>query len=98
MSITSQNNDSISNFGGGFRRKSEYIWCIIEGKSKHFLTVLKKKTRKKKVGKSVKFESNDSVILRNLTKTRKFTRAIYRQLPLKHKPPFSSTTENYILG
>ncbi|KAF0688711.1 Uncharacterized protein FWK35_00038182 [Aphis craccivora] len=28
-SITSRNNASISNFGGGFRCKSEYPWCII---------------------------------------------------------------------
>ncbi|KAE9526246.1 hypothetical protein AGLY_013877 [Aphis glycines] len=30
MIITSRNNASISNFGGGFRWKSEYPWCIIE--------------------------------------------------------------------
>ncbi|KAF0762909.1 Uncharacterized protein FWK35_00018627, partial [Aphis craccivora] len=38
------------NFGGGFRCKSEYPWCIIEVKSKHFPTVFKKieKTKKKK--------------------------------------------------
>ncbi|KAF0764493.1 disrupted in renal carcinoma protein 2-like, partial [Aphis craccivora] len=29
-SITSQNNAPISNYGGGFRCKSEYPWCIIE--------------------------------------------------------------------
>ncbi|KAF0683292.1 Uncharacterized protein FWK35_00034865 [Aphis craccivora] len=28
--ITSQNHAPISNFGGGFRCKSEYPWCIIE--------------------------------------------------------------------
>ncbi|KAF0711311.1 Uncharacterized protein FWK35_00030309, partial [Aphis craccivora] len=28
-SITCRNNASISNFGGGFRCKSEYPWCII---------------------------------------------------------------------
>ncbi|KAE9525552.1 hypothetical protein AGLY_014079 [Aphis glycines] len=32
MIITSRNNASISNFGGGFRWKSEYPWCIIEVK------------------------------------------------------------------
>ncbi|KAF0757808.1 Uncharacterized protein FWK35_00022749 [Aphis craccivora] len=32
-SITSQNNAPISNFGGGFRWKSEYPWCIIQVKS-----------------------------------------------------------------
>ncbi|KAF0771277.1 Uncharacterized protein FWK35_00014779 [Aphis craccivora] len=48
--ITSRNNTPISNFGGGFRCKSEYPWCIIEVKSKHFPTALKKsrKTKKKK--------------------------------------------------
>ncbi|KAF0771955.1 Uncharacterized protein FWK35_00009938 [Aphis craccivora] len=30
MIITSRNNASISNFGGGFRWKSEYPWCIIK--------------------------------------------------------------------
>ncbi|KAF0756345.1 Uncharacterized protein FWK35_00035840, partial [Aphis craccivora] len=28
--ITSRNNAPISNFGGGFRCKSKYPWCIIE--------------------------------------------------------------------
>ncbi|KAF0715104.1 Uncharacterized protein FWK35_00039310 [Aphis craccivora] len=41
-SITSRNKAPISNFGGGFRWKSEYPWCIIEFKSKHFPTVFKK--------------------------------------------------------
>ncbi|KAF0758993.1 Uncharacterized protein FWK35_00019982, partial [Aphis craccivora] len=40
--ITSRNNAPISNYGGSFRCKSEYPWCIIEVKSKHFPTVLKK--------------------------------------------------------
>ncbi|KAF0763711.1 Uncharacterized protein FWK35_00011614, partial [Aphis craccivora] len=30
MIITSRNNAAISNYGGGFRCKSEYPWCIIE--------------------------------------------------------------------
>ncbi|KAF0757247.1 Uncharacterized protein FWK35_00019699 [Aphis craccivora] len=30
MIITSRNNASISNFGGGFRCKSQYPWCVIE--------------------------------------------------------------------
>ncbi|KAF0715959.1 Uncharacterized protein FWK35_00033452 [Aphis craccivora] len=38
-SITSRNNAPISNFGGGFRFKSEHPWCIIKVKSKHFPTV-----------------------------------------------------------
>ncbi|KAF0764098.1 Uncharacterized protein FWK35_00002503 [Aphis craccivora] len=33
MIITSRNNAPISNYGGGFRCKSEYLWCIIEVKS-----------------------------------------------------------------
>ncbi|KAF0771129.1 Uncharacterized protein FWK35_00020709 [Aphis craccivora] len=50
MIITSRNNAPISNYGGGFRCKSEYPWCIIEVKSKHFPTVFKKieKNKKKK--------------------------------------------------
>ena len=47
-SITSRNNAPISNFGGGFRCKSEYPWCIIEVKSKHFPTVFKKIEKNKK--------------------------------------------------
>ncbi|KAF0760909.1 Uncharacterized protein FWK35_00009786 [Aphis craccivora] len=31
--ITSRNNAPISNYGGGFRCKNEYPWCIIEVKS-----------------------------------------------------------------
>ncbi|KAE9543877.1 hypothetical protein AGLY_001855 [Aphis glycines] len=42
MIITSRNNAPISNYGGGFRCKSEYPWCIIELK---FLRNLSK-TRK----------------------------------------------------
>ncbi|KAE9543288.1 hypothetical protein AGLY_003199 [Aphis glycines] len=48
MIITSQKNASISNFGGGFRWKSEYLWCIIEVKSKNFVTVFKKTENNKK--------------------------------------------------
>ncbi|KAF0768090.1 Uncharacterized protein FWK35_00000696, partial [Aphis craccivora] len=47
-SITSRNNAPISNFGGGFRCKSEYPWCIIEVKSKYFPTVFKKIEKNKK--------------------------------------------------
>ncbi|KAF0754744.1 Uncharacterized protein FWK35_00019127 [Aphis craccivora] len=43
---TSQNNAPISNFGGGFRWKSEYPWYIIEVKNKHFPTFFKKSDRK----------------------------------------------------
>ena len=47
-SITSQNNTPISNYGGGFRWKSDYPWYIIEVKSKHFPTVFKKIEKNKK--------------------------------------------------
>ncbi|KAE9540084.1 hypothetical protein AGLY_005336 [Aphis glycines] len=49
MIITSRNNASISNFGGGFRWKSEYPWCIIE---------FSKKSRKKNDGKTGIFTQN----------------------------------------
>ncbi|KAF0736165.1 Uncharacterized protein FWK35_00018299 [Aphis craccivora] len=45
MCIISRNNAPISNFGGGFRCKSEYPWCILEVKSKH-LKINKNKLRK----------------------------------------------------
>ncbi|KAF0748471.1 Uncharacterized protein FWK35_00026825, partial [Aphis craccivora] len=48
MIITSRNNTSISTFGGGFRWKSKYTWCIIEVKNKHFLRVFKKVKKNKK--------------------------------------------------
>ncbi|KAF0768535.1 Uncharacterized protein FWK35_00006711 [Aphis craccivora] len=48
VNITSRNNAPISNFGGGFRCKSEYPWCNIEVKSKHFPTVFKKIEKNKK--------------------------------------------------
>ncbi|KAF0768842.1 Uncharacterized protein FWK35_00029003 [Aphis craccivora] len=56
-SITSRNNAPISNFGGGFRCKSEYPGCIIEVKSKHFPTTFKKsrKTKKKKMTEKREF-------------------------------------------
>ncbi|KAE9522819.1 hypothetical protein AGLY_016781, partial [Aphis glycines] len=46
-SITSRNNAPISNYGGGFRCKSEYPWCIVEVK------IFKKivKNKKKNDGK-----------------------------------------------
>ncbi|KAE9543778.1 hypothetical protein AGLY_002008, partial [Aphis glycines] len=48
MIITSRNNAPISNYGSGFRCKSEYPWCIIEVKSKYFPTVFKKNEKNKK--------------------------------------------------
>ncbi|KAF0754993.1 Uncharacterized protein FWK35_00025966 [Aphis craccivora] len=47
-SITSRNNAPISNFGCGFRWKSEYPKCIIKVKSKNFPTVFKKTEKNKK--------------------------------------------------
>ncbi|KAF0764990.1 Uncharacterized protein FWK35_00009523, partial [Aphis craccivora] len=43
-----RNNAPISNYGGGFRCKCEYPWCIIEVKSKHFPIVFKKIEKNKK--------------------------------------------------
>ncbi|KAF0766316.1 Uncharacterized protein FWK35_00005333 [Aphis craccivora] len=48
MIITRRNNAPISNSGGGFRCNSEYPWCIIEVKNKHFSTVFKKIEKNKK--------------------------------------------------
>ncbi|KAF0751226.1 sideroflexin-2-like [Aphis craccivora] len=64
MIITSRNNAPISNFGGGFRWKSEYIWCIIEVKSKHFPTVFKKNQEKQK-----KSEGNTGIFTQNQLST-----------------------------
>ncbi|KAE9529728.1 hypothetical protein AGLY_011824 [Aphis glycines] len=56
----SRNNASISNFGGGFRWKSEYSWCIIEFSKKSRKT-------KKNYGKTGIFTQNqfstDSIFL-----------------------------------
>ncbi|KAE9537626.1 hypothetical protein AGLY_006649 [Aphis glycines] len=174
--ITSQNNASISKYGGGFRCKREYPWCIIE--VKHFPTVFKKieKNKKKNDGKTgiftqnqfstkliiflwfsnfyeicqkrenlqrndndlsqtilnicyfskntLKFHHVDKIIflallkylkivykvphmhnffllafeVQMLTKIRQNHEYLQIILPLKHKPPFSPTTGNYILG
>ncbi|KAE9537364.1 hypothetical protein AGLY_006387 [Aphis glycines] len=55
--VSTRNNASISNFGGGLRWKSEYPWCIIKVKSKHFPTVFKKikKNKKKKMTEKREF-------------------------------------------
>ncbi|KAF0750325.1 Uncharacterized protein FWK35_00017166 [Aphis craccivora] len=52
MIITSRNNTQISNYGGGFRCKSEYPWCIIEFSKKS------RKTKKKNDGKTGIFTQN----------------------------------------
>ncbi|KAF0771986.1 Uncharacterized protein FWK35_00000292 [Aphis craccivora] len=55
-SITSRNNDSISNYGGGFRCKSEYPWWILEVKSKHFQ---KNREKQKKKTEKLVFDQID---------------------------------------
>ncbi|KAF0770620.1 Uncharacterized protein FWK35_00013823 [Aphis craccivora] len=54
-SITSRNNAPISNYGGGFRCKSEYPWCIIEVK---IFSKKLRKTKKKNDGKTGIFTQN----------------------------------------
>ncbi|KAF0754774.1 Uncharacterized protein FWK35_00020760 [Aphis craccivora] len=51
-----------SYFRGGFRCKSEYPWCIIKVKSKHFPTVFKKikKNKKKKMTDKREFSRKTS--------------------------------------
>ncbi|KAF0746539.1 Uncharacterized protein FWK35_00029032 [Aphis craccivora] len=51
--ITSRNNAPISNYGGGFRCKSEYPWCIIQFSKKS-----KKQKKKKNDGKTGIFTQN----------------------------------------
>ncbi|KAF0757645.1 Uncharacterized protein FWK35_00023871, partial [Aphis craccivora] len=56
MIITSRNNAPISNYGGGFRCKKEYPWCIIQVKSYYFPTVFNKiEKNKKKITKKREF-------------------------------------------
>ncbi|KAF0741444.1 Uncharacterized protein FWK35_00020875 [Aphis craccivora] len=44
-SITSRNNDPISNFEGGFRCKNEYPWCITvyRGQNSNFYEICRKR-------------------------------------------------------
>ncbi|KAF0701543.1 Uncharacterized protein FWK35_00030597, partial [Aphis craccivora] len=67
MIITSQNNAPISNYGGGFRCKSEYPWCIIEF-SKKLRKTKKKMTEKREfLRKTIPHNSNiDKNFLGNL--------------------------------
>ncbi|KAF0718308.1 Uncharacterized protein FWK35_00028653, partial [Aphis craccivora] len=110
MIITNRNNTPISNFGGSFRYKSEYPWCIIEFSKKSRKT-------KKNDGKTGIFTQNQfstkSIFFygcnsknnhcKYLTFSPNFT-IIIKELKfwciqaIKNKPPFSPTTENYILG
>ncbi|KAF0749451.1 Uncharacterized protein FWK35_00037128, partial [Aphis craccivora] len=58
-STTSRNNIPISNFGGGFRYKSEYPWCIIEFSKKSRKTKKKKlKTEKREFLRKTSFRPN----------------------------------------
>ncbi|KAF0758252.1 Uncharacterized protein FWK35_00009090, partial [Aphis craccivora] len=57
--ITSRNNAPISNYGGGFRSKSEYIWCIIEVKIFKKIEKIKKKvTQNRKFLRKTSFRPN----------------------------------------
>ncbi|KAE9527043.1 hypothetical protein AGLY_013691 [Aphis glycines] len=55
--ITSRNNAPISNYGGGFRCKSEYPWCIIEFSKKSRKTK-KKMTEKRQFLRKTSFRPN----------------------------------------
>ncbi|KAF0748017.1 Uncharacterized protein FWK35_00024478 [Aphis craccivora] len=55
MIITNRNKAPFSNFGGGFRCKSEYPRCIIEVKVIIFQQFSKKKRKTKKVTKKREF-------------------------------------------
>ncbi|KAE9531247.1 hypothetical protein AGLY_010453, partial [Aphis glycines] len=74
--ITSRNNAPISNYGGGFRCKSEYPWCIIEFSKKSRKTK-KKMTEKRQFLRKTSFRPNRfflwlplkfSIFLRNFFK------------------------------
>ncbi|KAE9524283.1 hypothetical protein AGLY_015322 [Aphis glycines] len=75
--ITSRNNAPISNYGGGFRCKSEYPWCIIEFSKKSRKTK-KKMTEKRQFLRKTSFRPNRfflwsplkfSIFLRNFFKS-----------------------------
>ncbi|KAE9525930.1 hypothetical protein AGLY_013979 [Aphis glycines] len=68
MIITSRNNASISNFGGGFRWKSEYPFCIIQ--EKIVLKVIKKNP--KSLVTPFFYECLKFEVIRNMSKLRKF--------------------------
>ncbi|KAF0704986.1 Uncharacterized protein FWK35_00031197, partial [Aphis craccivora] len=55
--ITSRNNAPISNYGGDFRCKSEYSWCIIEFSKKSRKTK-KKMTEKREFLRKTSFRPN----------------------------------------
>ncbi|KAE9542441.1 hypothetical protein AGLY_003302 [Aphis glycines] len=88
-SIICRNNSTISNFGVVFRWKSEYPWCIIEIKSKHFPTVLKK-LRKKKVTEKREFLRKASKYrlnyrsLNNGSKPQNLTTANHRKIIIRY--------------
>ncbi|KAF0749666.1 Uncharacterized protein FWK35_00014926 [Aphis craccivora] len=70
-SITSRNNASISNFAGGFRWKSEYLWCIIKFK---FL---------RNLSKTRKFVTFEIQILKKFVKTINICKLFCSSLGLK---------------
>ncbi|KAF0745182.1 Uncharacterized protein FWK35_00034193 [Aphis craccivora] len=55
MIITSRNNAPISNYGGGFRCKSEYPWYIIEFSKKSRKNKKKKMTEKREYLRKTSF-------------------------------------------
>ncbi|KAF0697939.1 Uncharacterized protein FWK35_00035965 [Aphis craccivora] len=65
MIITSRNNAPISNYGGGFRCKSEYPWCVIEIKIYKKIEKNKKKkmTEKRQFLRKTSFRPNRFFLL-----------------------------------
>ncbi|KAF0772606.1 Uncharacterized protein FWK35_00006415 [Aphis craccivora] len=95
--IISRNNAPISNFGGGFRCKSEYPLCMIEVKmsiKKFWMTKIHIFT--KSVENANIFNISRTIFFLLAFEVQNLNFGVFR--PLKHKPPFSPTTGNYILG
>ncbi|KAF0767858.1 Uncharacterized protein FWK35_00020014 [Aphis craccivora] len=132
--ITSRNNAPISNFGDGFRCKSEYPWCFIEDKvsfqknrekqkkmtekrsnfqniltffdvyTSNFYEICRKAKNCNISCKNLKilptaevFKCSEKFFFSSVNKLR-VENLIQDFPPLKHKPPYSPTTGNYILG
>ncbi|KAE9521641.1 hypothetical protein AGLY_017937, partial [Aphis glycines] len=104
-SITCRNNASISNFRGGFRLLSEYPWCIIEVKSKHFPTVFKKidffmvqlkilAAQKKKIKNVIQGYSRINLKHSPVVFCTRFNFGVFRSL--KHKLLFSPPNLKYV--
>ncbi|KAF0752830.1 Uncharacterized protein FWK35_00013933 [Aphis craccivora] len=79
-SISRRNNASISNFGGGFRRKREYLWCII--KVKTFSNSFQKKSRKTK--KKKRTEKREFLRKTSFRPNRFLFRLAFSLFPHKH--------------